>query len=173
MVLRLWYTPCPMGKSSKNKTSATGPRVLENRKARYDYEFLETLEAGIALVGSEVKVVWRGGVNMTDAYCKILNGELWLINLDIEPYENSAHFQPQRRRDRKLLAHRREIDTIERKSKEKGLSIIPSKMYFKNGRVKVEIALARGKKQYDKRESIAKKEQTREQQRLRSMKLPD
>ncbi|MBX3119269.1 MAG: SsrA-binding protein SmpB [Fimbriimonadaceae bacterium] len=160
-----------MGKSSKNKTSESGPRVLENRKARYDYEFLETLEAGIALAGSEVKSVWKGKVNMTDAYCRIKSGELWLMNLDIEPYEHSSHFQPERRRDRKLLAHRKEIDTLERKTNEKGLSLIPSKIYFKNGRVKIEIALARGKKQYDKRQSIAKKEQTREEQRLRSMKL--
>lgn len=132
---------------------------------------MDTLEAGIVLVGSEVKSVWNGRVNMTDAYCQIKNGELWMHNLDIEPYEHSSHFQPERRRDRKLLAHRKEIDTLDRKTKEKGLTIVLVKMYFKNGRVKVEIALARGKKEYDKRESIAKKEQNREQQRMRSLKL--
>lgn len=161
-----------MGKSSKNKTSASGPRVLENRKARFDYEFLETLEVGIALVGSEVKSVWNGRVNMTDAYCRIKEGELWLCQLDIEPYDHASHFQPERRRERKLLAHRKEIDTLERKTKEKGLTLLPYKIYFNDkGKVKVVIALGRGKKDYDKRESIAKKEQVREQQRLRSMKL--
>ena len=95
------------------------------------------------------------------------NGELWLHNLDIEPYENATHFQPERRRDRKLLAHKKEIDLIERRSQEKGLTIVPTKIYFTRGKVKVEIALGRGKRQYDRREQIAKDESRREADRAR------
>jgi SsrA-binding protein len=159
---------------AKKKTPSgddKSPRTIVNRRARYDYEFLATHEAGVALAGSEVKSVFLGKVNMTDAYCRIQNGEIWLVNLDIEPYAHAAHFQPERRRERKLLMHRKEIDLLERKSQEKGLALIPSAIYFKNGRVKVEIALARGKRQYDKREQIAKDEQRREAERARTMKL--
>jgi SsrA-binding protein len=138
------------------------PASMSNRRARYDYHFIETHEAGISLAGSEVKSLYLGRGHLTDAYCKIVSGEMMIINLDIEPYEKAAHFQPDRRRDRKLLLHRREIDTLERKSLEKGLTIIPSRIYFKNGRVKVEIALARGRAQYDKREKIEKDEARRE-----------
>src|SRR5437016_2414250 len=94
------------------------PASIQNRRARYDYHFLETFEAGIALAGSEVKSLYLGRAHLTDAYCKVVDGELFLANLDIEPYEKAAHFQPERRRDRKLLMHRKEIDTIERKSQE-------------------------------------------------------
>lgn len=158
---------------AKNKSSAkesSGPKVLVNRRARFDYEFLSTYEAGIALIGSEVKSVFLGRVNMTDAYAKIQNDELWLVNLDIEPYAHSGPWQQDRRRDRKLLMHRKEIDLLQRRSQEKGLAIVPTQIYFKNGRVKVEIALARGKRQYDKRQSIAKDEQRREMERVRGLK---
>jgi len=147
------------------------PRSIVNRRARYDYEFLSQYEAGIALEGSEVKSVFLGRVNMADSYCQIKGDELWVINLDIEPYSHATHYQPERRRDRKLLMHRKEIDLLQRRSQEKGLAIIPSAMYFKNGRVKLEVALARGKRQYDKREKIAKEEQKREADRVRAMKL--
>ena len=140
-----------------------------NRKARHDYELLDSYEAGIALQGSEVKSVFLGRVNMTDAFCQVLKGEIWLQNLDIEPYAHSSVFQPERRRDRKLLLHRKEIDMIQRKSQEKGLTIVPSKIYFKNGRVKVEIALARGRRQYDKRDKIEADQARREAQAARSM----
>lgn len=114
------------------------------------------------LAGSEVKSIYLGRANLTDAYCRISAGEIWIENLDIEPYEKATHYQPERRRVRKLLMHRREIDTLDRKSMEKGLSIIPTSLYFKNGKVKVEVSLARGKAQYDKRESIAKKDERRD-----------
>ena len=151
-----------MSKKSKSEAKPAGPATIQNRRARYDYEIMDTWEAGIALVGSEVKSVYLGRVNLTDAFCRILGGEAWLISADIEPYDKAAHFAPERRRDRKLLLHRREIDVIERKSQEKGFSILPLKVYFKNGKVKVEIGLGRGKRQYDKREQLAEKDSRRE-----------
>lgn len=155
---------------AKKKDVPSGPARIHNRRARFDYEILDTVEAGLVLVGSEVKSVYKGRANLTDAYAKVANGEMWLVNMDIEPYEHSAHFAPDRRRDRKLLLHRREIDTLARRTQEKGLTLIPLALYFKNGKAKVEIGLGRGKRQYDKRESIAKKETQRETERIRGMK---
>ena len=160
-----------MAKKAKGVEKDAGPATIQNRRARYDYEIMDTWEAGVALVGSEVKSVYLGRVNLTDAFCRILNSEAWLISADIEPYDKAAHFAPDRRRDRKLLLHRREIDILERKSQEKGFAILPLKVYFKNGKVKVEIGLGRGKRQYDKREQLAEKESRREQERARSMRI--
>lgn len=157
-----------MAKKSSPQTP-DGPRSIVNRKARHDFEILDTYEAGIALQGSEVKSVFLGRVNLTDAFCQVLRGELFLMNLDVEPYAHSTHFQPERRRERKLLLHRKEIDTIQRKSQEKGLTIIPTKVYFKNGRVKVEIGLARGRRQYDKRDKIEADLARREAKAAREM----
>ncbi|MCH8979062.1 MAG: SsrA-binding protein SmpB [Armatimonadetes bacterium] len=150
-----------------NKNSAKKvPAMIVNRRAKHNYEFLSAYEAGIVLQGSEVKSVFAGQVNMIDAHCAVMNNELWLINLDIEPYKHvAASFVPDRRRDRKLLMHRREINQIARKSQEKGLAIVPYKIYFKNGRAKVEIYLARGKKQFDKRRAIKEKDQRRDLKR--------
>ncbi|MCO5295499.1 MAG: SsrA-binding protein SmpB [Fimbriimonadaceae bacterium] len=156
---------------AKKKASDSGsgpPRAIQNRRARYDYEFLDTFEAGIVLIGSEVKSVWQGNANLTDAYCLFRNGELWLINMDVEPYKHAAHFQPDRRRDRKLLLHRRQLTLIERRAQEKSLALIPSKVYFNHGKVKVEIALAKGKREYDKRRQLAKDETRRDIERARS-----
>lgn len=158
-----------MAKKGGKEQRPDAPRVIQNRRARFDYEFLDTYEAGLVLAGSEVKSLWLGRANLTDAYCLVKNGELWVLNLDIEPYEFSSHFQPERRRDRKMLLHRREIETIARRSQEKGLTIIPSKIYFNHGKAKIEIALARGKKQYDKREQIAKDEMRRDMERARHL----
>jgi SsrA-binding protein len=152
----------------KEAKANEGPKTIQNRKARYDYELLQTFEAGIALAGAEVKSVFGGRANLTDAYCDGKNGELWITNLDIEPYEHTSHFQPERRRDRKLLLHRKEIDLILRRSQEKGLTVVPTKIYFNHGKVKVEIALARGKKSYDKRDQIAKDDIRREVERART-----
>lgn len=157
-----------MAKKGADKKQDQGPATIQNRKAGFDYEFLQTFEAGIVLIGSEVKSIYQGRANLTDAYCQVKDGELWMINSEVEPYTHSTYFQPERRRDRKLLMHRREIDLIERRASEKGLTIVPTKMYFSNGKVKVQIALARGKKSYDKREAIAKKEARREAERLRA-----
>lgn len=155
-------------KKKADATSAKVARSIQNRRARYDYEFLDTYEAGIMLAGCEVKSIFLGNAHLTDAYCQIRDGELWLVNMDIEPYVHASHFQPDRRRDRKLLLHRKQIDLIQRKSQEKGLAIIPSKAYFNHGKVKVEIALARGKKEYDKRKQIAKDDTRRDIARARA-----
>ncbi len=157
-----------MGRKDSKTPASNSPKVVQNRKARHDYELLQTFEAGIALAGSEVKSIWLGRANLTDAYCQTKDSELWIVNLDVEPYEHSSHFQPERRRDRKLLLHRKEIELIARRSQEKGLTIVPTKLYFNHGKVKVEIALARGKKSYDKRDQIAKDDMRREIERART-----
>ncbi|MBV6456987.1 MAG: SsrA-binding protein [Fimbriimonadaceae bacterium] len=148
-----------------------GPATIQNRRARFDYIIEESFEAGIVLVGSEVKSLYRGRANLTDAYCQINNGELFVFELDIEPYDHASIFLQPRRRERKLLMHRHEIELIERKSREKGYTLIPLKAYFKNGRVKLEIGLARGKKQFDKREQIKEKDTRREKEQARNLKI--
>ncbi len=153
----------------KSADEKKGPATINNRRARFDYEIVETFEAGLVLVGSEVKSVFLGRVNLTDSYCKVINGELWMLNADIEPYTHSSHFLPERRRDRKLLMHRKEINTLERKSLEKGLSLLVLGMYFKNGKVKVTVGLGRGKKEYDKRTQIKDKETRLEKERMRNI----
>jgi len=153
------------------KPTTNEPKSIVNRKARFEYELMDAWEAGVALVGSEVKSIWGGKVNMTDAFCRVMEGEMWILELDIEPYDHSSSFKPERRRNRKLLLHRKEIELIQRKAQEKGFTIIPSKIYFKGGRVKIEIALARGKKHYDKRDQLAKDDARREMERLRSEKF--
>lgn len=145
-----------------------GPKSIQNRRARFDYEFIQTYEAGLVLLGSEVKSLYLGRANLTDSYCRIDKGEIWVYNLDIEPYSHANHFQHERRRDRKLLMHRKEIDLLHRRAQEKGFSIIPAAIYFKNGRAKIEIALARGKSEYDKREKLAKDEARKEIERAKS-----
>lgn len=159
-----------MAKKGKSSDQPQGPATTHNRRARHDYEILDTYEAGIVLVGSEVKSVFLGRVNLVDSYCQVTDGEMWLVGADVEPYSHSVHFLPERRRDRKLLLHRKEIDLIERKAQEKGLTLVPLKVFFKNGKVKVEIALARGRRQYDKRDQIEAKETRREVERARAEK---
>lgn len=149
------------------KAENRGPATIQNRRATYDYEILDTYEAGIALVGSEVKSLYQGRANLTDSYVQILNGEAWLMQADIEPYAFTTAFAPDRRRTRKLLLHRKEIDLINRRAQEKGLALIPLRIYFKNGRAKVAIGIGRGKREYDKRDSIMAKETRREEDRAR------
>ncbi|MCC6402456.1 MAG: SsrA-binding protein SmpB [Fimbriimonadaceae bacterium] len=141
------------------------PGTVQNRKASFNYEISDQLEAGIVLVGSEVKSLFLGRANLTDAYCRVTNGELWLHQMDIEPYEKSSHYRVERRRERKLLAHRKEIELLRRKQDENGLSLVPLKVYFKGGKAKVVVGVGKGKKQYDKREAIKKKETRRELER--------
>ena len=152
---------------AKPAQEAQTGKSIQNRKARFDYELLDKYEAGIMLVGSEVKSIWLGRANLTDSYVDVREGEMWLMNLDVELYEHASHVRPERRRARKLLLHRREIDSIARKAQEKGFTIVPVALYFKNGKVKAEIALARGKREYDKRSQIAKDETRREADRVR------
>jgi SsrA-binding protein len=140
--------------------------VSDNRQARYLYEILETYEAGIALVGTEVKSVRAGKVNLRDGFALIRGGEVWLLNVQISVYESSSQtFNHEPRRTRKLLMHRDEIRKLTGKTQEQGLTLVPLKMYFKRGLVKVDIALVRGKKLHDKREDIRKREDQRNMQR--------
>jgi SsrA-binding protein len=136
--------------------------IATNRRARYEYEILDTWEAGMVLVGPEVKSLRAGNANLSDAYAFTKRGELWLMNLHISPYKQAGRDNPDPRRERKLLLHRREIEKLDTQLHERGLTLVPLSLYFKGGRAKVEIGLARGKKRYDKRESIKRREQDRE-----------
>lgn len=136
--------------------------VCENRKARHDYFIQETYEAGIALVGTEVKALREGKANLKDSFALIRNGEAFLENVHISPYEHGNIFNHDPLRIRKLLMHKAEIVKLFSKTQEKGLTLVPLKIYFVKGKAKVELALASGKKNYDKRQSIAEKTAKRE-----------
>jgi SsrA-binding protein len=151
-------------KSEKN----TGIKlVCQNRKAFHDYEIVETIEAGLVLVGTEVKSLRDGRANLKDSYARIKRGEAFLYGLHISAYTHAYYDNHDPERVRKLLLHRQEIKRLLGKTQEKGFALIPLKIYFKEGKAKVEIALARGKKAYDKRESLKRKEETRELDRAR------
>ncbi len=137
-------------------------KIAQNRKAYHDYHIEETIEAGIVLTGSEIKSIREGQVNLRDSYARPLNGELWLIGAHIARYDAASYQNHDPHRDRKLLLHHDQIAELASKARVKGFSIVPLKLYFKRGRAKVEIGLGRGKKLYDKRESIAKREAERE-----------
>ena len=140
--------------------------VSDNRKARYLSEILETYEAGIVLQGTEVKSIRAGKVNLQDAYALIRGGEAWLLNAHISPFEKaSGYFNHDTRRTRKLLLHKEEINKLLGQVEQKGLTLVPLKMYLKNGRVKVDIAVGRGKKLHDKREDIRQKDDKRAMER--------
>jgi SsrA-binding protein len=144
-----------------------GNRLIStNRKAYHDYFISETLEAGIVLVGSEIKSVRAGQVNLRDSYVTVRDGEAWLIGMHIAGYAEASYQDHDPRRDRKLLMHRREIARWVGKAEQRGFTIVPLKLYLKNNRAKVEIGLAKGKHTYDKREAIAKRESDRRLQRL-------
>lgn len=159
----------------KAEKQVVEPAQIQNRKARFDYYIEDSFEAGIVLQGAEVKSLFLGRANLTDAYCRITNDELWIVNLDIEPYANAVgYLEFERRRTRKLLAKRHELHQLDRKAKEKGLTLIPLKIYFtdrKNRKAKVEVGLARGRSKYEKRDKIAKDETRREVERARSGKF--
>jgi len=139
--------------------------VATNRKARHDYHIEESFEAGIALTGSEIKSVRAGRVNLRDSYAIVRNGELWLINSHIAPYDPASRQNHEPRRNRKLLMHRRQINRLEGQVQERGYTLVPLRMYLRGSKAKVELALARGKRQYDKRETIAKREAGRQIER--------
>ncbi len=136
-----------------------------NRKAKFDYQLMETLEAGLSLLGSEIKSARTGNAQLRDAFVEPINNELWLQNAHIAPYKMSHSQNHDPMRPRKLLLHRREINKLIIKTREAGLTIIPTKMYLRHGRAKIEIAVARGKRQYDKRQSIAEREMKRSMRR--------
>jgi SsrA-binding protein len=139
--------------------------IAENRRARHDYHLVERVEAGIVLTGTEVKSLRDGGATLRRAYGDPRNGELWLVGLHISPYEQGSLGQHDPDRDRKLLLHRREIDSLAEQVNEKGLTLVPTRLYFKDGRVKVELAVARGKEHRDRRREIAKRDADRQIER--------
>jgi len=139
--------------------------VATNRKARHDFFIEDTFEAGIALTGTEIKSVRAGQVSLRDSFATIKDGEMWLINLHIAAYRQASHFNHEPRRPRKLLMHRREINRLTGKLQEKGLTLIPLRLYLKNNLAKVELGLGRGKRQYDKRATLKAKESRREVER--------
>ncbi|GHF17013.1 SsrA-binding protein [Amycolatopsis deserti] len=139
--------------------------IASNRRARHDYAVLDTYEAGIALVGTEVKSLRAGRASLVDAFATVDDGEVWLRNVHIPEYEHGTWTNHESRRKRKLLLHKGEIEKLIGKTKEGGLSLVPLSMYFKDGKVKVELALAKGKKAYDKRQDLAKRDAQREMTR--------
>ena len=139
--------------------------VATNRKARHDYFLLETYEAGIALLGSEIKSVRAGQISIKEAYVRIDGDEAWLVEAHISPYDQANRFNHDPRRPRKLLLHKKEIANLYDDVRRKGVTVIPTRVYLKGGRAKVEIAVAKGKKQYDKRQDLAKRDSQREIER--------
>ena len=139
--------------------------ICQNRKAHHDYQIQETVEAGLVLTGPEVKSLRLGRANLKDSYAKPKGGEVFLHEVHISPYENSPLNEQDPTRTRKLLLHKQEIRRMIGKIKEKGLTVVPLKLYFQGGKAKVELALAKGKKLYDKREAIKKKDMKRETDR--------
>ncbi len=136
--------------------------IAENRRARHDYLILEDIEVGVSLVGTEVKSLRLGNIQLSDGYAHIAGGELWLDNVHIGPYSHGNQFNLGEKRRRKLLAHRREINRLIVKLRDAGLTLVPLKLYFKGGKVKLLIGLAKGKKAYDKRQTIKERDAKRE-----------
>jgi SsrA-binding protein len=153
-----------------DSTSSAGERpfklVADNRKARHDYFIDETVEAGIVLVGTEVKSLRAGRVNLRDSYAEVRGGQVYLNGVHISAYEQGNIWNHEPIRSRKLLLHKREIDRLAGKVREKGYTLVPTRMYFRGSHAKVELGLARGKKSYDKRDTIAKRDADREMQRV-------
>ena len=139
--------------------------VAQNKKARHDYAIIDTFEAGLVLMGTEVKSLREGRTSLTDGFVQIDGGEAWLHNAHIPEYHQGSWTNHSARRKRKLLLHREEIDKLETKAQETGHTIVPLALYFTNGRAKAEIALARGKKEYDKRQTLREKQDRRESDR--------
>lgn len=150
---------------AENKKATGNKTIAQNKKAWHDYFVDEKFEAGIALTGTEVKSLRAGGVNLKDSYCHIENGELFVIGMHISPYEHGNIFNRDPLRERKLLMHKKEILKLHGQLTQKGLTLIPLSLYFSGSHVKVELGLCRGKKLYDKRDSIAKAESDREIER--------
>ncbi len=149
-----------------DRASTSERTICVNRKAKRDYYILESFEAGIELVGSEVKSIREGKVSLQDSYGVVEGGEVFLLNMYISPYKNAAHFVPDPRRKRKLLLHKSEIKRLAGKVEQRGLTLIPLRVYFSRGKAKIELALARGKPKRDRREEIARRDAEREMRRL-------
>ena len=154
-----------MGQGGKKKKAKDDPNervISDNRRARHEYHILDTLECGIVLVGSEVKSLRNGTVALGDAYGRVKNGEVWLIGCDIPEYKEATIFNHKTKRDRKLLLHRREIKRFAMRAFEKGLTLVPLRLYFKNGKAKVLLGLCKGKQEFDKREAKKSAEASRQ-----------
>lgn len=139
--------------------------IATNRKARHQYHFHDTYEAGLVLVGTEIKSIRAGRVSLQEGFVLFEGGEAWLVNVHIAQYDPASHQNHEPRRRRKLLLHRREMERLQARSQEKGYTVVPIQLYLKDGRAKVEIALARGKREYDKRQTIAERESQRQMER--------
>jgi SsrA-binding protein len=146
----------------KTERELAQANIAENRKAYHDFHILDTYEAGIVLLGTEVKAIREGRVNLRDSFARLENGEVFLYNVNISPYSHRGYAQHEPLRRRKLLLHREEIRKLTGKTVEKGMTLVPVRMYLKDGRVKVAVSLAKGKKEYDKRETIKRREADRE-----------
>lgn len=157
-----------MAKTNKKSQPSDGFKVMaDNRQARFTYEILDSYEAGVALKGTEVKSIRAGKVNLRDGYAQVKNGEVWLLNVHISPHNMTNQvYNHEPRRPRRLLLHKAEIRKLIGKVEEKGLTLVPLKLYLKKGRVKVNIAVGRGKKLHDKRESLKKKQEKRDIARM-------
>lgn len=161
--------PTQAAKPSNVKPAADKPvykTVADNRRARHDFEILETHEAGISLTGTEVKAIRAGKANLQDAHVRIEDGELWLYNCHISPYDFGNRFNHEPMRKRRLLMHSQQIFKLKSKIQEKGLTLIPLRLYFKGNLIKVDLAMAKGRKVHDKRDVIAKKENQRNLDRV-------
>src|SRR5262249_29994632 len=146
----------------KTDSELAHENIAENRKAFHDYHILDTLEAGVALLGTEVKAIREGRGTLRDSFARVEDGEVFLYNVNISPYSHRGYADHEPLRRRKLLLHRDEIRKLIGKTVEKGMTLVPTRLYFKNGRVKVAVRLAKGKKDYDKRETIKRREADRE-----------
>ena len=136
--------------------------IADNRKAFHDYHILETFEAGIALLGTEVKGIREGRANLRDSFARVEGGEVWMFNVHINPYSHRGYVDHDPKRKRRLLLHKHEIRKLIGKTVEKGLTLVPTRLYFKNGKIKVSLALAKGKQAHDKRETLRRREVDRE-----------
>jgi SsrA-binding protein len=145
---------------------------IVNRRAKFEYQFVDTYEAGIVLQGTEIKSIRQGNANLSDAYCFFRDGELYIKSMYIAEYENGTYANHEARRTRKLLLHRRELKKLERRVKEKGMTIVPYRLYLsERGIAKLEIALSQGKKSYDKRQTIKERDSKREMSRMKKIRL--
>jgi len=150
------------GKAEKTERELAKSSIAENRKAFHDYHLLESFEAGVVLLGTEVKAIREGRVNLRDSFARVEDGEVYLYNVNISSYSHRGYADHEPLRRRKLLLHKDEIRKLIGKTIERGMTLVPVRMYFKKGRVKVAVSLAKGKKDYDKRETIKKRETDRE-----------
>jgi SsrA-binding protein len=162
---RRWQVVAKAAASNKKASGSTERTLVTNRQALHDYHILETVEAGLSLVGTEVKSIRAGNVNLRDAYARPENGEIWLWNAHIAPFEQGNRWNHEARRPRRLLLHTREIGRLAAKATESGNTLVPLRLYDRGGKIKLELALGKGKRQYDKRAAIAERESKREIER--------